>query len=169
MKRIFVTLAVAATAVLFAVGPVTAAGNSEIWHRLNPDLSNPTAEHELLTCSRGGGSILCAYSKIATPGYHFDSTVGMFVGRDVTATWECPDWFPGDICENIVSVASGHARYWPSSAKSFQVDQDIIVADLGGQPVMFQYWVGQFACPWYATFQEALDANPGLGFDCVVP
>src|SRR2546421_283968 len=38
--------------------------------------------------------------------------------------------------------------------------------------VMWQYWIspGNFACPWYRTFDEALAANPfPTHGDCVFP
>ena len=169
MRTVLMSLAVAATGVLFAVGPVSAASDSNRWHRLNPDASNPAPEHERLTCARGASVLLCQYDKVRAEGYHWDRTVGRFKGKNVTAGWSCPDWFPAEVCDNVHKVWSGHARYWPPSGKSFEVDQEMVVVDWGGQKVMFQYWVDQFACPWYRSFSEAKAANPGLSFDCLVP
>jgi len=167
MKRLFISFAVAATAIVFAVGPVSAASNANVWHRLNPDASNPAPEHERLTCARGADLLICQYDKVKGDGYHWDNTVARFKGHDVTASWSCPDNFPGQVCDNVHRVWSGRARYWPASGGSFEVDQQMVVVDWGGQRVMFQYWIGQFACPWYRTFGQAKDANPGLSFDCI--
>lgn len=87
----------------------------------------------------------------------------------MTDTSTCPDWFPSEVCDSVTRVWDGHARYWPAAGGSFQVDQQMVILDLGGQKLMFQYWTDQFACPWYRSFSEATDANPGLGFDCLVP
>jgi hypothetical protein len=168
MRKTFISLAVAALAVMFAAAPASAASDRE-WHRLNPDQSNPAPEHELLSCVRGTGILLCQYSKVRGGGYHWDRTVGRFKGEIATHGWKCPDWFPGDVCDNVVKVWSGHARYWPASGDSFRVRQQMIIVDWNGQKVMFQYWVDQFACPWFKTFEEAVAANPGEGFDCIVP
>ncbi|HEY7024795.1 MAG TPA: hypothetical protein VH371_07540 [Candidatus Limnocylindrales bacterium] len=167
MRKLLASLVVAATAAAIATGPVSAASNANVWHRLNPDVANPAPEHERLTCARGAEVIVCQYDKVKSAGLHWDNAVARFKGRDVTATWSCPNFFPGQVCDNVHRVWSGRARYWPASGGSFQVDQQMVIVDWGGQKVMFQYWVGQFACPWYRTFGEAKDANPELNFDCI--
>jgi hypothetical protein len=161
-------MAVAVLVVLFAATPVAAASGIH-WHRLNPDQANPAPEHERLACVRGAVYLLCQYDKVRATGYHWDRTVGRFIGHDMTASWVCPDWFPNDVCDNVVKVWSGHARYWPPRRHSFRVDQDMVIVRWGGQKVMFQYWVGAFACPWYQTFREAHAANPSAYPDCLIP
>jgi hypothetical protein len=166
MRRFFISVAAAATTLAFAVGPVSAASIENQWHRLNPDASNPSPEHERLACARGSNVLICQYDKANGGGYHWDNTVGRFKGHDVTASWTCPDVFPASVCDNVHRVWSGHARYWPAQGGSFQIDQQMVIVDWGGEKVMFQYWVGQFACPWYRTFGAAKEANPGFNFDC---
>ena len=127
----------------------------------------PAPEHERLSCARGAELLVCQYDKVKGAGYHLDNTVARFKGHDVTASWTCPTFFPGPVCDNVHRVWGGRARYWPASGGSFEVDQQMVIVDWGGQKVMFQYWVGQFACPWYRTFNEASEANSNLNFDCI--
>src|SRR3954471_13767479 len=124
MKALLVSLTVAATAVLFAVGPVSAASGGNSWHRLNADQSNPAPEHERLTCARGTVLLICQYDKVSATGYQADRTVGRFKGRDVTASWSCPDWFPAEVCASVTRVWRGEARYWPAAGGSLRVDQE---------------------------------------------
>ena len=45
--------------------------------------------------------------------------------------------------------------------------QDYVVTDVAGQSVLTEYWIDQFGCPWFRTFDEAVTANPGSEFDRV--
>jgi hypothetical protein len=169
MKTFVLSLAVAATAAVFAGGPVAAASNDNSWHRFNTDQSLPAAEHERLTCARGETVLLCQYDKVAVNGSNPDRAVGRFAGREATSTWVCPDWFPPDVCGHVLRVWDGHARYLPPGGTPFRVEQQMVVVRWHGERVMFQYWVGQFACPWFRSFAAAKAANPAAGFDCLVP
>ena len=169
MKRFLASIGVAATALIFAAAPVSAASNNNSWHRLNADKSNPAPEHERLTCARGTDALLCQYDKVRATGYQWDRSVARFKGHDVTAGWSCPPAFGSDVCDNVDRVWSGQARYWPAQGGSFKVAQEMIIVNWGGQKVMFQYWVNQFACPWFRSFSEARAANPSHDFDCVLP
>ena len=97
-----------------------------------------------------------------------DGTTGRFHGHDVTQTWACPDWFPADACDGVTAVFEGPATYALDGGGRFTVLQDYILTDMAGQPVLIQYWVGRFACPWFRTFDEALAANPDATFDCLL-
>ena len=162
---------VKATAVTFAVLLVALSSASAVaappfgraWHRLNPGAEN---EHERLQCVEADAHWSCAYDKLPEPGFHIDATVGMFHGRNVRSTWTCPAWFSSDICDNVVAVYEGPATYFLDGGGRFRVGQHDVVTDMAGQSVT-QYWIDQFACPWFRTFDEAVDANPGSEFDCV--
>jgi hypothetical protein len=138
------------------------------WDRLNPDPSNPTPEHEVLGCG-GTDRLFCIYDKWPAPLLGFetppDATYGVFLGREI-ASWDCPYWFPGKICDNTTFVAGGVMRYYLPDGSRFSVDQDLIVTEMDGQQVLYMYWVDSLVCPWYRSFREALAANPfPLPFD----
>jgi hypothetical protein len=160
-----------ATAITFGVfllaaltGPVAGAAPTGEWHRLNPGVTN---EHERLRCVEVSPTWVCRYDKLPEPGFQLDGTVGIFHGRNITTTWTCPEWFAGEICDNVRAVYEGRATYLIDGGHPFHSWQDYIITDMAGQPVLIQYWVDQFACPWFRTFDEAVDANPGSVFDCV--
>lgn len=125
------------------------------WHR-----NNYNAGEEQQTCREAAPSWTCTY--------RLPDATGWFSGRDVTATWTCPAWFPGGICDNVVAVYRGTFVIVPeggaSSGRSFLVPQEYVVTEVAGQPVLQLYWVDRFVCPWYRTFEEALAAD----FNCVV-
>jgi hypothetical protein len=160
-----------ATAITFAVlllafsgAGVSAAQPFGEWHRLNPGAVN---EHERLRCVETDVHWSCAYDKLPEPGFHIDATVGMFQGRNITSSWTCPEWFDPEICANVVAVYEGRATYFLDGGGQFRVGQQYIVTSISGQEVLIQYWIDQFACPWFRTFDEAVAANPGSEFDCV--
>ena len=132
------------------------------WNRLNPDQSNPTPEHEVLRC---GGNVRwnCIYDKQPERALGFenppDSTFGRFRGEDVTAVWACPEWFPSGICDNTKFVAAGVMNFRLPDGSEFDVDQQLILTESGGDEILYVYWVDQFVCPWYGSFEEALVAN----------
>ena len=166
-----VVLLFAGSASADASGPTDLAG---IWHRLNPSQSqaNPVPEHEQLECHRtmNGSSWACRYFKIPEPrlGFGWDTTRGTFAGRDVTATWNCPEWFPQTICNNVVQVVEGTFTFDPASGTPFSSFQDLVVIRANGEKQLYDYWVGAFACPWFESFDEALGANPSRTGDCLV-
>jgi len=138
------------------------------WDRLNPDQGNPTPEHEVLGCG-GGNRVYCVYDKWPAPFLGFetppDETHGIFLGEEIIS-WECPGWFPGEICDSTTFVAGGVMRYYLPDGSRFSVDQNMIVTKLNGKEVLYMYWVDSFICPWYRSFREALAANPfPLPFD----
>ena len=161
--------AVATTFAMFLVMSLSATASAAAppigeWHRLN---TSGDPEHERLQCVEVNPHWSCAYDKLPEPGFHIDDTVGMFQGKNVTSTWICPEWFASDICDNVVAVYEGRATYFLDGGGHFRVDQDYVVTDMAGQAVLIQYWIDQFACPWFRTFDEAVDANPNAEFDCV--
>jgi hypothetical protein len=164
-----VLLSISATPAMAALSPSPAF--SVEWNRLNPDFpANVNNEHERLTCREGAGSVTCFYDKVpeSLPGFTWNATIGNFTGRDVSSSWTCPAWFPSEVCTNAGAVYGGVAVYHPAVGQPFTVTQDYVFTNIGGHPALYQYWVGRFACPWYATFAEALAANPGHAFDCAV-
>jgi hypothetical protein len=165
MRRVLTSVLAAFLLIVVASLPAAAADQSE-WHRLNPGSSLETSEHERLICVETATTIACHYDKVQEPGLSWNRTTGRFSGRDITASWECPDWFPSEICDNVVSVHRGLAVYTPHDGPAILALQDYVVVDTGGMLVLWQYWVDQFVCPWYGTFEEALAANPTAEFDC---
>ena len=154
-----------------AAAPGAPAG---MWDRLNPQQSqsNPVPEHEQLQCHQrlNGLEWACRYFKIPEPQLNFawNTTTGTFVGRDVTATWTCPAWFPASLCDNRVAVVEGTFTFEPASGGQFDSFQDLVVVQAGDVQVLYDYWVGAFACPWFRSFDQALAANPTFGGDCLV-
>jgi hypothetical protein len=141
-----------------------------VWNRLSVDRSNPAPEHESLAC---GGFIdwRCTYFKIPEPALNFywNRNRGSFQGTDVTDSWACPGWFPDGICGNVVQVVHGTIVFVnPRVHPPFTVVADLIVSGTGSSQKLSFYWVGQFVCPWFRTFAQALAANPmPLPFDGV--
>ena len=156
---------------LLAVPSTAASATQAVWHRLNPGSDLATSEHERLSCAQAGVALTCRYDKVPDPGLAWNATTGTFRGRDVTADWECPEWLGSDICDHVVAVYEGATTYVakPHAGPPLTAAQDHIIVQDGARQVLIQYWIGQFACPWYSTFAEAIAANPGLGFDCALP
>jgi hypothetical protein len=165
--RLFAILAVALLVIGAPAAAFAAPATGAEWHRLNPDPNNVADEHERLRCVVTASTEVCRYDKVPEPGFAFNTTTATFRGKDVTAGYECPDWF-ADACAEIVSVHAGRTTFVSPGGHPFTVAVDQIVVVLDGQTILIQYWVDQFACPWYGTFEEALDANPSGDFDCFV-
>ena len=130
------------------------------WHRLSADRSQTAPEHERLECSEGS-TWTCLYSKVPEPALNFqwNGQQGTFTGLAITAgQWPCPTWFSSNICANVNRVAQGIASFGPAS--TFSIREELIVTKTGNHEQMWNYWVGQFVCPWYGTFDEALAAKP---------
>ena len=174
MRRTFVVLGVAMLVTVGIAGtyslpfqaPVSAAAPGRpaltgTWDRLNP-YHDPSPEHEVLMC---GGLAMwhCVYDKHPEPKLAFehppDATSGSFWGEDVTLEWTCPTWFPPYLCNNVTFVAGGVMHFRQSDGSDLVVDQELIVTSTDGQQILYVYWVDQFFCPWYSSFDEALAAN----------
>jgi len=139
--------------------PVSGAAPVGQWHRLNP--YNTLPEHERLRCLETHALWACFYDKVPEGDYQWNATIGTFVGRAITRTWTCPEWFPNDICDNVVAVYSGLARYYPPGGTPFTVDEQYVITERDGQPFLAQYWVeDQFVCPWFRTWSAAQEALP---------
>ena len=149
------TAGLAALVLVLSLGaaPTTARSFNE-WHR-----DNYGAGHERLTCNEGATAWTCFYENdvVAT-------TTGGFSGRNVTSSWSCPDWFSSEVCDNVVAVYQGANTYIPpvGEARPFRIAQDYVVTNVDGQDILYLYWHDSFYCPWFRTFQEALDAP----FEC---
>jgi hypothetical protein len=131
------------------------------WHRLN--VHSDPAEHERFGCL-ADEVWRCHYDKLPEPvlGLAWDQTRGSFVGTDTTADWSCPTWFPGDACDAADTVVSGVMTFVPPrSGDSFDVDQQLLVADDG---TLWIYWTDQFVCPWYPTFAETFESEASCTF-----
>jgi hypothetical protein len=160
MKRICLLSALVLLLIAGLAGPAASAAappSSSTWHRLNPDQSNPAPEHERLRCVEAAVWV-CRYDKVPEPELNFswNSNTAQFIGRDITASWTCPEWFTE--CAAVTSVVEGTATYRVEGANPFKVLVDLIFID---DEVLYLSWVDfGFACPWYPTFDAALEANP---------
>jgi len=160
MKRVSLLLALLTSLVLAWVIPAASAASpptTSVWHRLNPDQSNPAPEHERLQCIETSVWV-CRYDKVPEPDLNFSwsSTTGHFVGSDITDSWTCPTWF--DDCGAVTLVVEGTALYVPEGGRPFRVLTDLVFS---GDEMLNVYWVDfGFACPWFSTFEAALSANP---------
>jgi len=152
------------------------------WNRLSVDQSNPAPEHELLDCVQDSGAQVgtssntwfCRYSKRPEPtlNFYWNNRQGFFSGRDITATWSCPAWFPTGVCPNVVQVVEGTMNFTqPSVGFSLAVLEDLVVTQTSTSQRLYVYWVDfGFECPWFRTFAEAIAANPlRLPFDGTWP
>jgi len=164
--------------VVASSSPASTGGGAESlagqWHRLSLDRSNGAPEHQLLRCHRlgeaGRAVWTCHYDKLKEPALNFfwDADQGDFVGFDVTDFWACPAWFPANLCANVTSVVVGVTAFEGADGSTGSVFTDLIVTQVGGREVLQFYFVGQFVCPWFRTFSDALAANPmPLPFDGV--
>jgi len=130
------------------------------WHRLSADRSQTAPEHERLECSEGA-TWTCLYSKVPELALNFqwNGQQGTFTGLAIPpGQWPCPTWFSSNICANVNRVAQGIASFGPTS--TFSIREELIVIKTGNHEQMWNYWVGQFVCPWYGTFDDALAAKP---------
>jgi hypothetical protein len=139
------------------------------WHRLNAYVE---AEHEVMNC--GGDQIwVCRYDKQPEPllGYLHppDSTFGRFEGHEITSSWECPGWFPEEICGNATFVVEGEMDFHLYDGGNLHVNEQLVVTESAGSQVLYVYWVDQHVCPWYRSFDAALAANPDAQPDCTIP
>lgn len=132
------------------------------WHR-----NNYGASHETLACVEGAQAWTCTYGDAAKNG-----PLGHFSGRNITDSWSCLDWFAPEICDpaNLVAVYEGNFTVVPSDGATEPpaIGEDYVVTNINGQEILYLYWresdLGTFYCPWFRTFQEALDAP----FECTV-
>jgi hypothetical protein len=146
------------------------------WSRLNTrgaggDPSN--AEHEVIDFRVDGESWSARYAKRPEPTLvpnPPDGTFGIFTGA-ATTKFVCERKFPFYPCDDVVKVVEGTTRYSPPGRPPFDVrQQHIVVRARNGHEVMWQYFVspGNFACPWYRDFEEALAMTPPTPHgDCV--
>jgi hypothetical protein len=156
MHRIRLSILVGALAVGLAIplpaGAATGAANGE-WHR-----NNYNQGEEQLSCREAAPSWTCTYL--------IPDGTGWFSGQNVTDSWTCPEWSPSTICDNVTAVYRGRFLVVPAGGAASPpslVSQDYVITDVDGQAVLQLYWVDQFVCPWYRTFDEALTAD----FNCV--
>jgi len=112
------------------------------------------------------------YDKHPEPGLGFrsppDGTFGIFTGVDAT-NFVCQPRFPFYPCQNVVEVVEGTTQYHPPDGPPFDVhEQQIVLRDASGHEVLWKYWVnpGNFLCPWYRDFEEALANNPSFSQSC---
>jgi hypothetical protein len=148
-----------ATAVPAGAGPVTPVQ----WHRYN--VYEPDApSHERLRCLTDG-EWRCLYDTVPEPvmGFSNPSVKARFVGTDITTDWACPDWFTSEICGSVVRAIAGTQTFIePGAGVIFEVDVVLLLTDDGA---LWDYWVGQFVCPWYPTLEEAIASFPAE--DCI--
>jgi hypothetical protein len=173
-RRSWLWLTAILTGALLLIAPATpaaAAGSVTpmVWHRYN--IYEPISpSHERLRCLTDG-QWRCLYDTVPEPTLGFTNPLvkGTFIGTDITDSWECPeaDWFPTDICDSAAQVVSGTQSFvFPGFGQLFAVDAVYIVTDDG---TLWNYWVDQFVCPWYPTFDEALTTSEGCTFNPALP
>jgi hypothetical protein len=132
-----------------------AGGETTTWHRL--DFGG--VQHERISCT-GEEVVVCHYDKKREPRLNlaWDSTTARFVGQDITAGWECPEWFPEGVCSQVTRVLGGYGVVHLADGETFNVLGNFVVLENGH---MWNYFVeGGFVCPYFTTFQQALEANP---------
>lgn len=160
MKRVWLVFALVLLLVTGLAAPAASATSpppTSTWHRVNPDQNNPAPEHERLRCIEAAVWV-CRYDKVPEPALNFswNRTTAQFVGRDITDSWACPEWFTE--CAAVTQVIEGTATYRGAGGHPFKVLVDLILID---DEVLYLSWVDfGFACPWYPTFAAALEANP---------
>lgn len=159
MRR-FISLLLATTFMLLLAAPVSAGPGAESWDRLNPfGTKTGEPEHERLTCLEGD-VWRCRYDKLPENRLDFswDTTKGIFVG---TAGADCPEYLLGDQCANVTEVVTGTAVYFPWDGSAFSVPHQLLFTnEEEGLAPLYVHWVDQgFACPWYATWDDALGAD----------
>ena len=154
---------------LLLVAPSTAAPpHLQTWHRLNPAPAGADPEHERFQCLPGV-TWVCRYDKVPGTGLHWDRTIATFHGKDITAVWECPDYFDEAVCDGTEQVIGGVATYVQDEGGAFRTGHELILTDGDGIAPFWINWTDfGFACPWYGTFAEAQAANPtGSEVDCM--
>ncbi len=99
---------------------------------------------------------------------HWDRTIAMFHGRDITGDLECPE--PGSrACDPSFTAIAGVANFSLAGGGAFRTFQVLVFTDgSGGIAPLYIWWVdSEFACPWYGSFEDAVAANPdGSADDC---
>jgi hypothetical protein len=143
-------------AVAFAPAAAVSVGT---WHR-----DNYGTGHERLTCREATQSWTCVYDNVPEPGLSASDTIAHFSGPNVIASWTCPTWFDGSVCENVVAVYRGNATYTASGNHPVTFAQEQIVTYVEGREILQQYFVDQFYCPWYRTWAEAVAADYNCTF-----
>ena len=146
------------------------------WNRLNTRSgANPlNSEHEVMHFWVQAEAWSGRYEKHPEPALGFpnppDGTFGIFTGA-VAKNFVCQPTFPFYPCQNVVQVVEGTTLYSPRGRPPFGIHQQhIVVREREGHEVMWQYFVspGNFACPWYRDFEEALAAIPSTAHgDCI--
>jgi hypothetical protein len=147
------------------------------WNRLNtrhPGGDPSNSEHEVMRFWVEAEAWSGRYEKHPEPALGFpnppDGTFGIFTGALAT-NFVCQPTFPFYPCHDVVQVIEGTTRYSPAGRPPFDIrQQHIVVRERDGHEVMWQYFVspGNFACPWYRAFEEALAATPLTAHgDCI--
>jgi hypothetical protein len=151
---LLLTVALAGAMLLTTATPAAATVRPMRWHRYN--IYEPLGpSHERLRCLTND-QWRCKYDTVPEPklGFSNPNVIGTFVGTDVTGTWECPDWFPADICASATRAISGVQTFiQPGQGELFSLDAVFIVTDDGA---LWDYFVDFAVCPWYPTFEQAL-------------
>jgi hypothetical protein len=178
-RRLSLLFAVLAALVLVLVP--TPAGARVVpmdWHRLDTGLdgrSDPPG-HEVLHCLTDG-QWRCSYSTRPGPGLADSPFRADFAGDDVTDSWTCPPWLSTDVCASVERVVAGTETVSDGRDHlTFTIPVELIVLGDGTLWVLwplseppFEVEFRPFACPWYPTFEQALQASAGCQTPNVLP
>jgi len=145
------------------------------WHRIAAGGDAAHSEHSVWNFVIQRNTWDGRYDKRPEPGLGFPSPplgdFGTFQGVEAT-NFVCQPTFPFYPCQDVVAVVEGTVHYQFRDQWDFEVlEQEIIVRDASGHEMLWEYWVqpGNFVCPWYRSFDEALAANPSFHQDCIFP
>ena len=144
--------ALCAAAALVLVGAATSTTSLQ-WHRVN--IYDDPPNHERWRCLTDG-EWRCLFDNLPEPtlGFFVSGVRAVFTGTDVTGRWQCPSWFPGAVCGSAVRVVAGTAAVvLPRHSGTFTGEAVFLVTASGD---LWFYFVDDFVCPWYSTFDEAL-------------
>ncbi len=149
-----------------------------VWHRL--DIGSDPPAHERLHCVEtesaddehadgGEDAWRCSYETVPGPGLSDPPFEGTFVGAEVEDDhWPCPTWL-GDVCGSVDDVVAGTETFFDPgdpTGEEFPVQVELLVLENGD---LWVTWIesdfGTFSCPWYETFEEALESPA----DCLTP
>jgi hypothetical protein len=160
-----------------------------VWHRLNPAPDNPTPEHQVMHLRRQGNTWVGRIDKKPEPTLKFETPpagdVGTFEGLEIAdSDIICLSGFGFSCPDSVVAAVEGTTKFTSADPPFEDVyvfptqllvtDEDVLWFTLVLKAIDPAF--PNLSCPWFRTFQKALNANPfplpfnGVDFpamDCV--